>query len=186
MTLPNLTDFEAHLTGGGDDVEKDDILDAAIGIVENIVGPLQVATVTETHRRICSDVLILRQMPVVALSSISSRYGATRTALTLGDYELDAETGMVRIGSGLHFYGDFEVTYSVGRDEIPVAIREAILIVAQHLYQTQRVPGANFGRVPGFGGSEADAPSATPGLGFALPNRAKELLEPYALGPVVA
>lgn len=185
MSVPNLADFEAHLTGGGDESEKDDILESAISIVEGLVGPLETATVTERHRGISSDVLVLRQMPVASLTAISTRYGATTAALTVGDYELDADSGLLRAASGAGFRGDFDVTYTVGRADVPVAIREAILIIAAHLWETQRVPGASFGRVPGFGGSEADV-TPVAGQGYAIPNRAMSLLEPYLLGPTIA
>jgi hypothetical protein len=63
-----------------------------------------------------------------------------------------------------------------------VAIREAILIIAAHLWETQR--GTSPSALSLQGADIGDAVS--PGLGYAIPNRARELLEPYALGPVVA
>ena len=182
MSLPNLTDFDAHLSGGGDDTEKDDTLDAAVDIVEGIVGPLQVAAVTEIHRGISSSLLVLRQAPVVALSSIASGYGSVFTALTVSDYDLDADAGVVRAVNGGRFRGDFQVTYTVGRSDVPVAIREAILIIAAHLWETQR--GVAPSALSLQGADVAD--TFSPGLGYAVPNRARELLAPYALGPVVA
>lgn len=185
MSLPSLTDFEAHLAGGGDESEKDDLLEAAVGIVENLVGPLEVTTVTEVHYGVSGGPLVLRKVPAVALVSVSNWTGVEYTELTLSDYVLDPATGIVRTPASAVPSGDFQVTYTAGRSEVPVAIRTAILIIAAHLFETQRVPGASFGRVPGFGGSEGEA-AMPAGRGFAVPNRAMSLLEPYLLGPVIA
>lgn len=179
MSLPTLADLKAHanITTDVNDTELAEHLDAAVDVVEGIIGPVTSTTVTETHYGLSSGVLLLRRMPVVELTSISSRYGATLTELTLSDYELDVDTGIVRIAAGSAFYGGFSVTYSVGRPTVPAAIRLAILIIAGHLFETQRVPGA----------SRAFGQPETPvmGLGYAIPNRASDLLAPYRM-PTVA
>jgi hypothetical protein len=69
------------------------MLDAAVDVVEGIIGPITSQTVTETHYGLCSDVLVLRRMPVADLLSVGYRSGATTTDLLLTDYELDADTG---------------------------------------------------------------------------------------------
>jgi hypothetical protein len=55
-----------------------------------------------------------------------------------------------------------------------------VLIIAAHLWQTQRVAGQGEARVPGFGSGGA---GAAPGVsvGYAIPNRAAELLETYRM-----
>jgi hypothetical protein len=111
-------------------------------------------------------------MPVGSLVSVASRYGAVTTPLTLSDYELDADTGLLRLASGGRFYGTYTVTYTSGRDDLPAAIRLAVLVIAEHLWETQR------GAAP-VGPLSADDTFATPGLGYAIPNRALELLAPY-------
>jgi hypothetical protein len=117
-------------------------------------------------------VLVLRRMPVADLLSIGYRSGATTSDLLLTDYELDADTGIVRLASGGWFAGSYRVTYSVGRPTVPAAVRLGILIVAGHLWETQR------GAAP-VGPLATDDTFATPGAGFAVPNRAVELLAPY-------
>jgi hypothetical protein len=111
-------------------------------------------------------------MPVAELLSIGYRSGATTSDLLLTDYELDADTGIVRLASGGWFAGSYRVTYSVGRPTVPAAVRLAILVVASHLWETQR------GAAP-VGPLATDDTFATPGAGFAVPNRAVELLAPY-------
>jgi hypothetical protein len=71
VSLPTLTDLKAHLnvTTSDDDGELADMLDAAVDVVEGIVGPITSKTVTETHYAMSSDVLVLRRMPVGDLLS---------------------------------------------------------------------------------------------------------------------
>jgi hypothetical protein len=83
VSLPTLTDLKAHLnfevTSTADDGELADMLDAAVDVVEGIVGPITSKTVTETHYGLSSDVLVLRRMPVADLLSVGYRSGVTTT-----------------------------------------------------------------------------------------------------------
>ena len=137
---------------------------------------------TETHYNVLSDVLVLKRMPVGSLVSVSSRYAAVTTPLTLSDYELDPETGLLRTALGTPFYGTYTVTYTSGRDDLPAAIRLAVLVIAEHLFETQRRPGFTTDAPAGFGGADGipDATNSTP-MGFAIPSRAQELLAPYMI-----
>jgi uncharacterized phiE125 gp8 family phage protein len=188
VSLPTLTDLKAHVnvSSTADDGELTDMLDAAVDVVEGVIGPITSQTVTETHYGLCSDVLVLRRMPVADLLAVGYRAGATTTALLLTDYELDADTGLVRLASGGRFAGNYRVTYSVGRPSVPAAVRLAILIVAGHLFETQRRPGFTSDAPAGFGGADGipDATNSVP-MGFAIPSRAQELLAPYML-PAIA
>jgi hypothetical protein len=175
VSLPTLTDLRAqtNITSTADDGELQDTLDAAIDVVAGIVGPIDdPAPVTETHYSVSSDVLVLKRMPVGALTAVSARSGAATTALTLADYELDADTGLLRSATGGWFRGTYTVTYTSGRADLPAAIRLAVLVIAAHLWETQR------GAAP-VGPLSGDDTFPTPGLGFAIPNRALELLAPY-------
>lgn len=187
MSLPTVDDLKIHanITTDTHDTELGDMLDAAVEVVEGIVGPVGEGTVTETHWNVSSGVLVLRQHPASALVSVSSRVGATTTALMLADYELDPATGIVRLANGSGFYGTFVVSYSTGRAVVPAAIRLAILIVAAHLWETQAMPGMEGIVQPGFGGADGIPDAGSVGRGFAIPNRAQELLRPFAL-PVIA
>lgn len=72
------------------------------------------------------------------------------------------------------------VVYQVGRDPVPDALRQATLIIGAQLWESQRGP---VGTAPvQFTG--VNAASMGPPRGFALPNRALELMEPYMFSPV--
>jgi hypothetical protein len=67
--------------------------------------------------------------------------------------------------------GTWRVTVTFGA--VPASLELATLIIAAHLYGTQRVPGRGNSPV---GAGQAAVPS-----GFAIPNRAAALMDPYRL-----
>jgi hypothetical protein len=88
---------------------------------------------------VSSDVLVLKRMPVGRWCRCRPATAPCTTPLLLSDYELDADTGLVRTGVGrLVPYGTYTVTYTSGRADLPAAIRLAVLIIAEHLWETQR------------------------------------------------
>lgn len=168
--MPNLIDdLKPHLASGGNDTEMEGVLAAAIGLVAAHVGPLEPVEVVEHHA--ARSVLILRQAPVVEIVSIAGPGGVVSPA----QYELDKAAGLVHFTGGVAS-GSCTVTYSAGREELPAGIRLAILIVAAHLWETQRVPGR-----AGVMGQQTAAAAATVPMGFAIPNRAATLMAPYRL-----
>jgi hypothetical protein len=189
VSLPTVDHLRAHLNMEGDtshDAELTDMLDAAVEVVEGIVGPVAEGTVTETHYGVSSPVLVLRRFPASSVTAVSSRVGAVTTPLTLVDFELDAASGIVRRADGGGFYGNYTVTYSTGRATVPASIHLAILIIAAHLFETQRMPGQSMESAPaGFGGADGIPDAGSTGMGYAIPRRAQELLQPYML-PVIA
>lgn len=177
MALPTVADLKAHANipaaSTTDDDELQEFLDAAVEIVEGMVGPLTEGPVTEVHRAVNTDTLVLRRQPASAVTAVSSRYGTSDlTALTLGDYELDADAGLLRAYSGARFYGTYVIEYTAGG--ITASDRLAVLIIAAHLLETQRVPMQSDAPA-GFGDTVGGAPV---GVGYAIPNRALELLKP--------
>lgn len=176
--LPTVDDLKAHVNilTTTHDAELQDMLDAAVEVVEGYVGPLDGGSVTETHYAPARGLpIVLRQVPVVAVTSVSSSVGTTYTS---SDYVLDGAAGLLRAPYG--WAGDVTVAYTTGRTSLPASIRLAILIVAAHLWETQ-MGGGNA--VPPYPGADVDG--AVP-AGFAVPNRAMELLRPYLRGPAVA
>ena len=179
--MPTVEDLKVYLnkTGtGADDNELVDMLDAAVNVVESIVGSIGSTTITETHYGLHSDVLVLKQPPALALTSLTGRLypGVTASTYTLTDYVLDTDTGIVRTVSGLRFVGDITVTYTAGRTTIPPAVTLATLIIAGHLWQTQRGGGSVRPSFPG----DANAADVSGSPGYLIPYRAEELLKPYA------
>ena len=181
--MPTLDEFKRHInvTARGDDIELQATLDAAIGVVEGIVGPLTVQSITETHYGVASAYLVMRKPRVVAVTDVTAQspswYGDI--PYVAADYQLDSELGVLRLLNGRRFRGDVTVAYTAGFDAEPAAVRLATLIVAAHLWETQR--GA--APLPMAGGGEAPV---IPGLGYALPNRARDLLVSYAVPVTVA
>jgi hypothetical protein len=138
-------------------------------------GPLVNRTVTERSEMMSGQTVIpVRQRPLVSVTSIASASGS---AIDIsGGLDLDVNAGLIRRKLGLPFYGPFftwlpkvDVTYVAGWGvSVPAAFNSFARIVLQNLWDTQRGPVA----LP-MGGGEMVTP---PGFGFAIPNRAAELL----------
>ena len=184
MALPNVEDLKIHLnmTVDSHDEELVEILDAAIDLASSMVGNYADDEVTETHYGVSAAHLVLKRMPVGELTAIGPRAfpGVTTEFYDVADYVLDPETGILRAGNGAWFYGDYTVTYSVSSESTPAAVRLAILIIAAHLWETQR------GIAPSpLAVQQGEDFGTTPGLGYAIPNRARDLLAAY-VRPTIA
>jgi hypothetical protein len=167
--IASVVDLKQHLnmTSTTDDDELQLILDAAERVVTSIAGNWGGETVTES-------------VPVVGGTAIlSGRPGSPvlSNGLPVGG-TVDNAAGLITGLGGM--YGSSQrltVTYSVRGGTVPADILLATLIIAGHLWETQRgtAPSALALQDPnGFG----DTTSV--GLGFAIPNRAQELLAPYS------
>lgn len=177
MTTPpvDMADFLSHLNmtdseGGPHAAELALTLEAATELVESHVGPMVARTVTLTaepsERELLVDVY-----PVLSVTTFTNSSG---TSLAAG---AEVSGGVITryptvLGTGRH-----TIVYQAGRTPVPAALKLATLIVAKHLWETQRASGslASSGR---FG---ATGPEMVPNtsMGFALPNRAAELMGPY-------
>jgi hypothetical protein len=184
VALPTLVDLKTYLniTETADDGELTDMLDAAVNVVENIVGPLSGTPVTETHYGVAGPFLVLRRVPAASLTAVSVRLytGMDPVAQDVTAYSVDTDTGVVRLVNGYPLRGDVTVTYSAGYDTVPAAVSLATLIVAAQLWETQR------GAMPLPANATDDQTSFGVGFAPAIPDRAKTLLEPFARGPMVA
>jgi hypothetical protein len=94
---------------------------------------------------------------------------------------VDGPRGIVRHLAGLPFlysgdpYSQFQVSYWAGRKVIGWGIYEAHKIALKHLYAVERggvASAASFG--------ESEAATVDTGFGFAVPNRAAELLTAHS------
>jgi hypothetical protein len=81
--------------------------------------------------------------------------------------------------AGLALTGRVMVTYVAGLTEVPANYGLASRIIVQHLWQTQRGSAGS----PGVGGLETPG-AGSYSYGYAIPNRAIELLGPQS--PLVA
>jgi len=157
----------ANITSSDSDEEIELMRDAAQDAVEGLIGPVLWRTVTQ---RITANgsVLVLNTLPVVSVTSLTlDGSPATYTSV---------EGGML---TDVTVTGDVVATYVVGRTEVPGAVRLAALIIAAHLWQTQ------LGSAPTQLQDNFDT-QPTVGVGYAIPNRAADLLAPYLLLPGVA
>jgi hypothetical protein len=114
---------------------------------------------------------VVRQRPLVSVTSITAETGG---ALDLSDVKVDANAGTIQRALGWPFLGPFagpwfDVAYVAGwGTAVPPAFAGFARIVVDHLWSPQRGPVA----MP-MGGADTVTP---PWLGFAIPNRALELL----------
>jgi hypothetical protein len=139
-------------------------------------GPLVNRVITAERAEMLSNqtVILIRQRPLVSVTSIASASGSNIDIS--GGLDLDVNAGTIRRKLGLPFFGFFtwlpqcSVTYVAGwGTSVPAAFNSAARIIVQHLWDTQRGPAA----LPMGGGDVV----TLPGWGFAIPNRAAELLD---------
>ena len=180
MAIVTLTELKLFLnvTSSVNDGEMIAKIDAAQDVVQGIVGVLTPAAVTETHYGVNTDVLVLRKVPASAITAVSMRYFAYDFApWDILLFTLDTDASLLRRSNGSRFFGDVIVSYTTGASTVPNAVREAVLVVAGHLWETQRAASAP--RRP-------DNSPPVVGMGYAIPSRAVELLAPFQKGPKVA
>ncbi len=140
-------------------------------------GPAVNRTISNERAEMTSyqTVIPVRQRPLVSVISITSASGGS-IDISAG-LDLDANAGLIRRKLGLPFYGPFFqwlpqvlVTYVAGwGTSVPAAFNLSGRITVQHLWETQHGPTAR----PSMGGEET---VTLPGWGYAIPNRAAELL----------
>jgi hypothetical protein len=179
--IMSLADGRRHLkkTDTGDDEEIRDWIEACTRAVEQFVGPVVVRTVVETADFRSARSVALEQIPALSLTSVVAvRTGGT--SYDVGDLDLDPQTGIVTRKDGGMLYGPLRFTYPAGRAIVSANIRGAARIILQHLWRTRQGPGR-----PQRGTDDYDVTEPIPGLGFAIPNRAVQLLDPDRLPPAV-
>lgn len=178
----SLADAKKHLnkTSTTDDDEIRSWVEAITAGIEGLCGPVTVRTVVERHDVTRARMICLRSIPALALTTVAPILTGG-TSYTVGDLDLDTETGIVQREDGGVLYGPLRVTYTAGRRIVPAAMSSAARIILQHLWRTQQGPGR-----PQLGVGDFDVTEPIAGFGYAIPNRALQLLEPYRLPPGVA
>ncbi len=181
--IVSLADVKKHLGKSLDDTTDDEELreyiEAATNAVEDIRGEVVV------RRTIVEDIacplgtraILLDRQPVISLTSIASVDMYTIWAVV--DLHVSRH-GIVSVLSGPALWGLVRFTYVAGHAVIPANYALAAKIIIQHLWATQQRP--SLGPRNPFGGGDEDA--APTGLGYAIPNRALQLLG--GRGPLVA
>ncbi|MFC5217331.1 hypothetical protein [Streptomyces coerulescens] len=178
----SLADAKTHLklNGTSQDEEVRRKIGATTRCVEWFVGPVAVRTVTETHNVGQVEALALHKTPALELVAVAAVLDGG-TSYTVAGLDLDPAAGIVRRKDGGRLYGPLRVTYTAGRRIVPENIAVATELILQHLWRTQAGPGR-----PQLGTGDFDVTEPIPGLGYAIPNRALQLLDPDNIGPGMA
>jgi hypothetical protein len=180
MTTPpvSLAEVRAQLNLKSDQIADDEELWrkllAATSRVEAEVGPMMPRAVVGSIRSTSRGNLILPVWPVLSVEEVRD---PADTVVGSGTYEVDLAAGHIRLCT--YFRQWWTVYYTVGQDPVPEDLMEATLVVAAHLWETQRGPILSAASFRGAG-----QPAMIPARGFGLPNRARELMAPY-LVPVL-
>ncbi len=153
--------------------------------MESLAGVCCRRTITETHDLPAHGVptVALRRTPVLSLTSLTAVHSGGTSYLP-ADLDVDGSTGVVRRLDGGRLHGVLRVVYVAGRTVVPANLSSAARIILQHLWRTQY--GASRGLSQVGGGDDYLVTEPVPGFGYAIPNRALQLLEPDRLPPGVA
>jgi hypothetical protein len=176
MAAVSLAEVKLHLniTNTTNDAELSTFIETAQQIVEQLVGPVEPRTFTETFYR--NGAVLFSKMPVISITSVME-YGATVSSSL---YVNDGSGELLRT-DGRSWYGSaaypLVVEYIAGRayGALPATIAWGIKEQTAHLWRTTQSQRG--------GRSRGDEPAAP--IGFALPSRVREALAPYLLIPAV-
>lgn len=160
-----------------DDEEIGDYISGITRVIEDRIGACTPRTVVEYQPGDCF-VIRLNEGPVLGQITSMVPYLSAGTTYATAETKVDAD-GRLRLVSGLAFtWGHYEITYMVGRRPVPSNAKIAARIILQHLWETQRSSA-------GVPLQATDDATVVPGFGFAVPNRALELLQPDDEGPAI-
>jgi hypothetical protein len=161
-------------TSTGSDEELREFIEATTAAVEFFVGPVARRTVQQVVRG-DRDAWVLHTTPVLAVTAITPLQ-TWQQAIDVSGLDVDTHTGILRRTDGLWFYsGDYRVTYTAGRAIVPPNVSLAAKLILQHLWRTNY--GASRGLTGIGGGDDFLATEQVPGFGYAIPNRALQLLQ---------
>lgn len=157
-------------------------LEGVTAVIDHYCGPMVPRQVTERHHTGGEQTLMLMSPPVFQpvgqpnpLVSITPVYTWGVPYNDLSQLSVDPRTGEVTHILGLPmFYGEYDIVYWAGRAYIKPNVMLGAQVILKHLWAMER----NNGRLTGFTPSAADDVSVL--FGFAIPNRALEMLQPDA------
>ncbi|MFC8277188.1 hypothetical protein ACFUJR_32590 [Streptomyces sp. NPDC057271] len=177
----SLADAKKHLskTGTADDDEIRSWVESITAGIEGYCGPVIVRTVVQRVNFHRASTVALRSNPAIELVAVEPLLTGG-SGYDVGDLDLDPDTSIVRRLDGGMLYGPLLFTYRVGRPIAPAALTSAARIILQHLWRTRQGPAR-----PQRGTQDFDVNEPVQGFGYAIPNRALQLMEPYRLPPGV-
>lgn len=177
-----------NISSTTNDEELRSFIESATQIVENVVGPVLIRSITEVHTR-PGPVVVLKQPPVIALVSmtsiLSSQVFTGSQTYDVTQLDLDPDTGIVRRLDGYPLGrrragsppSPLRVVYTAGRRTVPASITMATRVIIDCLWETQR--GHSEGIRPRPGGGRASSSQKGKGVKDTIPSLALELLQPY-------
>ncbi|WP_030173251.1 hypothetical protein [Streptomyces sp. NRRL S-813] len=156
------------------DDELREFIEATTQCVEFFVGPVVRRTVQQVVPG-DRDVWVLHTMPVLSVTAITPLQ-TWQQAIDPSVLDIDGATGLLRRKDGLWFYsGDYRVTYTAGRAIVPPNVTLAARLILQHLWRTNYGASRGLGAIGG--GDDFLVTEQVPGFGYAIPNRALQLLQ---------
>jgi gp6-like head-tail connector protein len=160
---------QLNITTSTHDEELRRIIESATEVIERHT---QTAVVRRTRVDYpvthCARRIHLTWAPVILLVSVRTIDGLT--SWNVADLHVVPDTGRVSILAGGYFTGDLEMIYVAGRTVISANHLKSAELIVQHLWETKR--GTRGGPRPGG----MDDTVTVPGMGFAVPRAALELL----------
>ena len=159
------------------DAELQSMIDTVTASLETITGGPAFSRSVSEYVYISGDLrnLTLRQRPVVSVTSITDL--AVGTPMSIADITVDPNAGIIRRKLDQPFWSflstRYQVVYVAGwGTAIPAAFNVAARLIVNHLWRTARGPG--LAPVPN------EDMTFLPGMSFAIPNRALEVMRPYS------
>jgi uncharacterized phiE125 gp8 family phage protein len=188
MTLDEAKSY-LTMTSTDSDVKLQTFIAAASQMIYNKVGVVSGSpTVDEWHDG-GSETIVLRNMgPIESVTTVIESYGTTVYTLTqvsldtpaagsAYQYTVDLDQGLlIRRAAGIAIpfaagSRNIHVTYVAGYATVPADIKQAALVLLDHLWSTQRGPQSRAGVAPD-------------GVGYSMPNRVLEILQPYMIAGI--
>ncbi|MFF0080221.1 hypothetical protein ACFYR1_11045 [Streptomyces canus] len=161
-------------TSTADDDELREFVEATTRCVEFFTGPVVPRTVTEVTSG-GTERMLLHTTPVLSVTSITG-VEPWQLEIPVSAVDVDTDTGVLRRSDWLVFWpGPYRVVYLAGRRAVSANISLAGKLILQHLWRTNY--GASRGLAGIGGGEDFSVTEQIPGLGYAIPNRALQLLQ---------
>lgn len=175
--LFSLSDAKAtlNITSTTHDQKIRDLLESTTAAVEFLAGAVVRRSVSERYDTSgFMSSLGLRTVPLISVQSVTSILLGGYT-YNVNDLDVDTDTGIIQFKNGRAIVGPVRIAYTAGRTIVPAAIRDAGRIILKHLWTVQTGPSG----LPRLNDPNDQGQTMMVGLGYALPNRAIQLLQPY-------
>lgn len=164
----SVSTFDAKIRG---------LIESTTNAVEYLVGPVARQTFSERYEASgFFSKLVLRKPPVISIQSIVPiMLGGLTYSVT--DLDVDGDTGIIQNKNGKAFIGPLRIAYTAGRVTMPAGIRDGGRYILKDFWKVQTGP-SGLPRISEQ--TPEEGRTMIPGLGFALPNRAIQALQPYS------